>query len=115
MSTPAPLRGEIWMVDLPVGHGSEQHGRRPALVIQNNVGNRLARTTIVAVVTTTLKPNPVTVVLNKGEGGLKQVSMVNLSQVFTIDKQRLDRRLGTLGPEAIGRVGEAIRVSLDIA
>lgn len=114
MNAPFPVRGEIWMVDLPGGRGSEQHGRRPALVIQNNVGNRVARTTIVAVVTTTLKPYPVTVLLKKGEAGLREASMVNLSQVFTIDRGRLERRLGHLASDALARVNDAIRVSLDV-
>ena len=95
--TPAgPRRGEIWQVNFNPGRGSEQQGIRPALVIQNDVGNEFAATTIVAAITTTLKAYPVTVLVKRGEGGLKGPSMVNLAQLLTIDKARLHRRLGRL-------------------
>lgn len=115
MSNPAaPRRGEVWLCELQRGRGSEQAGLRPALVIQNDVGNAYAATTIVAAITTTIKIYPVTVPLNPGEGGLTRRSMVNLSQVFTIDRSRLGRRIGMLGHDRMERVNAAISVSLDI-
>jgi mRNA interferase MazF len=102
------------MVNFSPSRGSEQRGIRPALVIQNDVGNQYAATTIVAAVTSTIKPYPVTVALKRGEGGLPQPSMVNLAQILTIDKSRLQRRLGTLPPELIDKVNTAIKISLDI-
>lgn len=78
MTLPPPRRGEVWMVNFSPSRGSEQRGIRPALVIQNDVGNQYAATTIVAAITSTLKIYPVTVPLKKGEGGLKQPSMVSL-------------------------------------
>jgi len=108
-------RGDVWWVDLrSTGRGSEQQGLRPALVIQNDVGNRYAATTIVAALTTTLKLYPVTVRVERGDGGLKQASMINLAQLLTIDKARLRTRLGTLSAAAMERVDQAIRVSLDV-
>jgi mRNA interferase MazF len=83
-------------------------------VIQNDVGNQYAATTIVAAITSTIKPYPVTVSLKRGEGGLPQPSMVNLAQILTVDKSRLQRRLGTLPPELIDKVNTAIKISLDI-
>ncbi len=114
MTAPSPRRGEVWMVNFSPGRGSEQRGVRPALVIQIDVGNEYATTTIVAAVTSTIKPYPVTVILKQGEGGLPQPSMVNLAQILTIDKSRLQRRLGTLPPELIDKVNSAIKISLDI-
>ena len=114
MTVPWPRRGEVWMVDFSPGRGSEQRGLRPALVIQNDVGNRYAATTIVAAVTSTIKIYPVTVPIKKGDGGLKQPSMVNLGQILTMDKSRLRRHIGTLPPELMDRVNSAIRISLDI-
>ena len=114
MSQPSPRRGEIWTVNLKSGRGSEQRGIRPALVIQNDMGNRYAATTIVAAVTSTIKIYPVTVGLRKGEGGLDQPSMVNLTQVFTIDKSRLKKRIGRLPSGRMEQVDEAIRISLDV-
>ena len=103
------------MVNFKPGRGSEQLGMRPALVIQNDVGNRYASTTIVAAITSTIKIYPVTVPLKKGEAGLKQPSMVNLAQILTVDKSRLQRRLGTLPAETVVRVNTAIQISLDLS
>ncbi len=61
MNLPTPRRGEVWMANFSPGRGSEQRGIRPALVIQNNVGNQYAATTIVAAITSTIKIYPVTV------------------------------------------------------
>lgn len=113
--TPAlPRRGEIWQVNFNPARGSEQRGIRPALVIQNDVGNTFAATTIVAAITTTLKAYPVTVLLKRGEGGLREPSMVNLAQILTVDNTRLQRRLGSLPDERLEAVDAAIRVSLDV-
>ncbi|MBI2090377.1 MAG: type II toxin-antitoxin system PemK/MazF family toxin [Deltaproteobacteria bacterium] len=109
-----PRRGEVWLVNFNPGRGSEQKGVRPGLVIQNDTGNIYASTTIVAAITSTIKEFPVTVVLSEGEGGLKQRSMVNLAQLLTIDKGRLQRRLGQLGDAVMEKVSEAVRVSLDV-
>lgn len=114
MSPPAPRRGEVWTIDLRSGRGSEQQGARPALIIQNDVGNQYAATTIVAAITSTIKLYPVTVGLRKTEGGLRQASMVNLAQVFTIDKSRLKRRIGSLSAGRMAQVDEAIQISLDV-
>ncbi|NJD68931.1 MAG: type II toxin-antitoxin system PemK/MazF family toxin [candidate division NC10 bacterium] len=114
MTLPSPRRGEVWMVNFNPGRGSEQLGIRPALIIQNDVGNQYASTTIVAAITSSIKIYPVTVLLKKGEAGLKQASMINLAQILTIDKSRLQRRLGALRPETVTRVTAAVRISLDV-
>ncbi len=114
MSAPSPVRAEVWTVDFSPGRGREQRGLRPALILQNDVGNRFAGTTIVAAVTTTVKIYPVTVPLDPGEGGLSRASMVNLAQILTIDKARLRRRLGALSPDRMRQVDAAVRVSLEI-
>jgi len=107
-------RGEIWLVNFNPGRGSEQKGIRPALIIQNDTGNQYASTTIIAAITTTLKKYPVTVIIDKGKGGLKEPSMVNLAQVLTIDKERLIKRLGQLGADKMQEIDEAIRISLGV-
>ncbi len=48
------LRGDIWLVDWSPGRGSEQAGLRPALIIQNDIGNQYSPTTIVAAISTTI-------------------------------------------------------------
>jgi len=84
------------------------------LIIQNDAGNQYAATTIIAAITSRIRIYPVTVSLGKGEGGLRQPSMVNLAQIITIDKSRLRRRLGVLRADLLNRVNAAIRVSLDV-
>ena len=107
-------RGEIWMVNFNPGRGSEQKGIRPALIIQNDIGNRYASTTIVSAIATTLKKYPVTVLVPRGKGGLKETSMVNLAHILTVDKGRLMRKLGNLEEDKIAEVTEAIKISLDV-
>ena len=107
-------RGEIWKVNFNPGRGSEQKGIRPALIIQNDMGNQYAPTTIISAITTTIKKYPVTVLISKGKGGLKENSMVNLAQVITVDKARLIKKLGQLGEDKTVEVDEAIKISLGI-
>ena len=107
-----PRRGEIWLVNFNPGRGSEQKGKRPALILQNDTGNEYAATTIIAAVTTTIKEYPVTLVLERGEGGLPQKSMINLAQILTIDKGRLIRRMGALPVEKTDRLNKALKISL---
>ena len=111
---PSPRRGEVWLVNFNPGRGSEQKGVRPALVVQNNTGNQCAATTIVAAITTTLPPYPVTDVIRARTCGLPHDSLVNMAQVLTVDKGRLIRKLGELAPEQLAAVNRALRVSLDL-
>ena len=107
-------RGEVWMVNFNPGRGSEQKGIRPALIIQNDTGNQYAATTIVAAITSTIKKYPVTVVIQRGKGGLKEESMINLAQILTIDKGRLMKKMGQIEEEKIFEVNEAIKISLGV-
>jgi mRNA interferase MazF len=111
---PSPRRGEVWLVNFHPGRGSEQKGVLPALIVQNDVGNQYAATTIVAAITTTIKPYPVTVVIQARTCGLPHDSMVNMAQVLTVDKARLIRKLGELTPDQLAAVNRALRVSLDL-
>ena len=107
-------RGEVWLVNFNPGRGSEQQGMRPALILQNDVGNQYAATTIIAAITTTLRPYPVTVVVAPPDGGLAAPSMVNCAQLLTIDKSRLLQRLGALRRETLRQVDTALMVSLGV-
>ncbi|MBI3312852.1 MAG: type II toxin-antitoxin system PemK/MazF family toxin [Candidatus Omnitrophica bacterium] len=109
-------RGDIFWVNLNPAQGSEQAGRRPVLVIQNNIGNELAPTTIVAPLTTKsfTKEYPTNVNLPKGMGGLKSDSTVLLSQIRTLDKTRLEQKIGSLPAEHLRKVERAIKISLGL-
>src|ERR1700693_2549503 len=94
-----PRRGEVWLVNFDPTIGAEIRKTRPALVIQNDVGNQVSPITIVAAITSTLKrPYPLQVLLAANTAGLDTDSVVTLNQIRSIDRQRLVRRLGTVPP-----------------
>jgi mRNA interferase MazF len=108
-------RGEIYWVNWNPARGSEQSGLRPALVIQNDVGNKYSPTTIVAALTTAIKKTyPFTVKITAQESGLPKDSMVNLAVIMTIDKTRLTNKCGELSEAKMGEVNEAIKASLGV-
>ena len=104
------------MADLNPVIGREQGGLRPVLVIQNDVGNRYSPVTIVAAVTSSVgaRTYPTEVHLAPGVGGLQRESAVLLNQIKTIDKDRLQRRVGQLDRAAMRQVDEAIMLSLGL-
>lgn len=107
-------RGDIWWLDWSPGRGSEQRGQRPALVIQNDLGNRYSPTTIVSAVTTRGGDYPFIVLVSAPESGLPRDSFVNLAQILTVDKSRLMRRSGRLDQQKMREVDSAIRISLGL-
>lgn len=110
-----PKRGEIWLVDFNPARGSEQSGQRPAVIIQNDVGNRIADTTIIAAISTNLRSNPTNVLLKVSKTtGLNQDSMVKTSQLLTISKDRLIKRLGKIDKPVIEKLKQALKISLSL-
>jgi mRNA interferase MazF len=108
-----PKRGEVYYVAFDPTVGVEIRKTRPALIIQNDVGNTHSSATIVAAITsTTREAYPYEVALQSGEGGLPKDSIVLLNQVRTIDKQRLRKKLGVVSPETMRKVDRAIAISL---
>jgi mRNA interferase MazF len=106
-------RGDIYLVNWSGGRGHEQEGERPAIIVQNDIGNEFAGTTIVASITTSIgKPYPFMVNLPKGTGGLDYDSAVDCAQIMTIDKSRLGQRLGRLNPSLMAQVELALKKSL---
>jgi len=96
-------QGEVYWLYL-AGAGSEPRGRRPAVVVQHDRFNRSAiRTTVVAAITSNLRlaAMPGNVRLRKGEANLPRPSVVNVSQVLTIDRSRLVEHVGSLGTERL--------------
>ena len=108
-------RGEVYWVDWNPSRGSEQSGLRPALVIQNDIGNQFSPTTIVAALTTaTEKPYPFLVKITARESGLPKEGMVNLSAILTVDKARLVNKCGELSKLKMEQVDESIKTSLGL-
>jgi mRNA interferase MazF len=112
----SPRRGEVWLVDLDPTRGAEMQKTRPALIIQNNIGNRASPLTIIAPLSTkfSLPLYPVQVRVTANEGGLTGDSVVLLNQIRSIDKTRLVKRLGRLMPTTMQSVDLAIRISLGL-
>jgi mRNA interferase MazF len=91
-------QGDVFWLTLG-GVGSEPRGRRPVVVVQHDRYNRSAiSTTVVAAVTSNLRlaAMPGNVRLSKGEGGLPRASVVNVTQLATLDKSRLTEHSGKL-------------------
>ena len=109
-------RGEIYFADLDPHYGSEQGGKRPVIVIQNNTGNKFAPTVIVTAVTSKVskKPNQPTHVLIEKNPAFSRPSVVLLEQIFTIDKERIQRLLGQTTPDEMYQINEALMNSLDL-
>jgi mRNA interferase MazF len=117
VSRRVPRRGDIYWVDFHPARGSEQAGRRPALVVQNDVGNRHASTTIVVALTTRLRdPEPPhQVLIPAAESGLPRDSMAKCDQILTIARDRLLDRAGVLVPRRMAAVDHALLYSLALS
>lgn len=109
-------RGDVFYADLSPVVGSEQGGKRPVLVIQNNRGNHFSTTVIVAPITTQSqkKKLPTHVALKTEVTGIPHNSIVLLEQVRTIDKQRLMDKIDELNASVMKDVDNALRISLDL-
>ncbi len=110
-------RGEIWWADLPDPVGSEPGFRRPVLVIQEDSFNRSRIATVVVVAITSnvfLASAPGNVHLAKNTGGLKKESVVNVSQIATLDKSFLIEKVGRIPPSKLRSIEEGIRLVIGI-
>ena len=108
-------RGEIYLVDFSDVAGSEQSGTRPAVVVQNEMGNFHSPTTIVCPLTSKQKTKLSThVSLSPLDGVLKE-STVLCEQVRVIDKSRVKKRLGNISNKrAIEEINQKLMISLGI-
>jgi len=101
-------RGEIHWVDWDPSRGSEQAGKRPALILQNDTGNRHSPTTIVAACSTAPKKQyPFVVAIAKSESGL--------AAIMTIDQSRLCGKVGELTAAKMAEVEQALKYSLALS
>lgn len=105
--------GKIWWADLLVPGGSEPGYRRPVVVIQSNNFNRSRiRTVVVAAISsnTGLAAAPGNVALGKRGAGLSRDSVVNVSQILTLDKAALTERSGRLSAAKLREVQDGLRL-----
>lgn len=107
------LRGNIYYADLDPVIGSEQGGKRPVLIIQNNIGNDFSQTVIVAPITKTITKLPTHVYLSPFEK-IKYNSTILTEQLRAIDKKRLGSFLGRLPHSKMEEVNKKMYVAIGV-
>ena len=108
-----PLRGEIWLVTLDPTLGREQAGRRPALIVSDDLFNQShAELVVVLPVTSKSKGIRSHVPVSPPEGGLSVQSYIKCEDVRSISIQRLERRLGKVTAGTLKEVENRLRIIL---
>ena len=109
-------RGDIYYADLSPVIGSEQGGVRPVLIIQNDIGNKYSPTVIIAAITSQINKGklPTHVDIEAAEYGIPKDSVILLEQIRTIDKKRLEEKIGHLHDDMMEKVNVALSISLGI-
>ncbi|OGR26917.1 MAG: PemK family transcriptional regulator [Desulfobacterales bacterium RIFOXYA12_FULL_46_15] len=110
-------KGSVYWVDFSPAKGSESVGRRPGLVVQNDLLNdSKLNTVIVVTITSTLKFGelPGNVILKKGEANIPKKSVVNMTQLKTVEKSSLKEKIGSLTKDRIDEVCEGLKLVMDI-
>jgi mRNA interferase MazF len=106
-------QGQVYWIDFGPRVGSALADRHPCVVVQNDIFNRSAiQTTVVCLITSNLTraKAPGNVLLQKGDGGLSKSSVVNVSQILTVDKAELVDYIGNLNPNS----ANAVRAGLQL-
>lgn len=108
-------RGEVWWAELPEPTGSEPGYRRPVLVLQSDEFNRSQINTVVAAAITSnirLAGAPGNVLLSKGDVGLYRESVINVSQIVTLDRSFFAEAVGSIPAAKMREVDEGLRLVL---
>jgi mRNA interferase MazF len=109
-------QGQVYWLDFEPVTSSAPAERHPCVVVQNDIFNRSAiATSVVCLITSNLsRANaPGNVLLKKGDAGLSKASVVNISQILTVDKAGLVDRIGKLSSPAISAVRDGLHLLLD--
>lgn len=110
-------RGDVCLVDLGMSHGVEMQKLRPALIIQNDIGNEENDFTIIAPISSVkegYRRMSIYVNVRKGEGGLEQDSFVHCGQIRAFDKTKIGKKIGRLSDNTMHKIDTALKVSLDL-
>ncbi len=110
------IKGDIILANLEPVIGSEQGGIRPVLILQSNVLNKHAPTTIIAPITSKIytKEYPTNVFISKKDSSFNKDSTILLNQIRTVDKKRLIKKVGSLDIYLMSKVNLAIKTSLGL-
>ena len=106
-------RGQVYLAVL-TGKGCEQRGKRPVLILQNNVGNHYSPTTLIAPITSSKKKRNLPVHVPVESDRLYKDSVILCEQIQVMDKSRLRKKLCTLGDDVMEQVDRAVEVSFDL-
>ena len=110
-----PSRGEIWLADLNPTRGHEQAGRRPILIVSEDVFNHgPADLVIVAPLTSTHRGIPSHVPITPPEGGLRSPSVILCDAIRSVTKERLVRQWGTVSSFTMTLVEDRLRILLGL-
>jgi mRNA interferase MazF len=110
-------RGDIWWANLPEPTGSGPGYRRPVLVLQSDAFNQSRiRTVVVLVITKNIElaKAPGNVLISARASGLDVDSVVNVSQILTLDKNLLTEYVSSIPPTKMAKIGAGVRLVLDI-
>lgn len=111
------VRGSIWWAKLPAPMGSTPEYRRPVVIIQADSFNQSQiRTVIIASITSNVRlaDAPANIFLNAKSTGLPKDSVINLSQILTIDKMLLEEKVSELSSELLYLLDQGLRQVLDL-
>ena len=111
-------KGSIYWVDFSPGKGSEPTGRRPGLVIQNDILNDSnLNTVIMLAITATMKFGelPGNVVLRKGEANIPKKCVINITQIKSVDKQSIKEKIGTLSKKRMDEVHKGLKLVMNLS
>ena len=109
-------QGEVYWIDLGDPAGSAPGYKHPHVVIQNNIFNQSRiNTVVVCALTSNLKraTAPGNVLLDEGEGNLPKQSVVNVSQIFTVEKRDLEEKIGMLSRQRVMEILSGIQLVLE--
>jgi mRNA interferase MazF len=110
-------KGSIYWVDFSPGKGSELLGRRPGLVVQNDILNDSnLNTVIMLAITSTMKfaELPGNVVLRKGETNLPKRCVINVTRIKSVDKKSITEKIGTLSKARVDEGHEGLKLVMEL-
>lgn len=109
-------RGDVYLVDLGVCDGSVQSGKRPALIVQNDVGNSVSPTTTICPITSKKKKQmPTHVSIDPEDCDIRQSSIILCEQITTVSREKLVRKIGEVyNSEIMKEVNRKIKLQLGL-
>ena len=108
-------RGDVVIIRLDPAEGHEMRKTRPAVVVQNDVGNKNSKTTIVAPATGTYRSYPFEVLVEASDSPFEKDSSVRLDQIRVVSvEKRIHSVAGSLADSTVGEIDDALKVSLGL-